>query len=232
MAEAWSQPTCRPQNRQKEDEVGQRLTDFRKTRMKLIYIDTETTGIECPESGLIQLAGVIEIGGEVKMSFDYRIRPFSTDTISDEALAVNGVTRQDLEDYADPQAVFRGFIDLLSEYVDRYDRTDKFHLVGYNAGFDADHLRAWFTKNNDQYFGSWFWHPPVDVMGIASLVLMRQRPAIKNFRLATVARTLGLEVDSEKTHDALYDVELTRQMFYVMLDHVTMEEPFLPPGTQ
>ncbi len=32
--------------------------------MKLIYIDVETTGIPYPQSGIIQLAGAIEIEGQ------------------------------------------------------------------------------------------------------------------------------------------------------------------------
>ena len=41
--------------------------------MKLIYLDVETTGIPCPDSGLIQLAGQIEIDDEVVENFDFRI---------------------------------------------------------------------------------------------------------------------------------------------------------------
>ena len=65
--------------------------------MKIIYIDVETTGLGCPESGLVQLAGAIELDGEVVERFDFHMRPFPEDAISDEALAVNGLTRTDLD---------------------------------------------------------------------------------------------------------------------------------------
>ena len=181
--------------------------------MKIVYLDVETTGIPCPQSGLVQLAGAIEIEGEVKQQFDFRIRPFPDDVISDEALAVNGLTRDELRTYEDPAKVFNQFEALLGAYVDRYDRTDKFHVVAYNANFDADHLRAWFEKNHSPYFGSWFWHPPLDVMAIAAMALMPERRRIENFRLATIAARLGIEVDPAKTHDALYDVHLARAVF-------------------
>jgi len=185
--------------------------------MKLIYVDVETTGIPCPVSGLIQLAGMIEIDGELREDFDYSIRTFPSDIISDEALAVNGITRKQIQKYDPPERVFRQLIDLLDKYIDRYDRTNKFHFVAYNAEFDADHLRAWFEKNGDKYFGSWFFHPPLDVMGIAAVVLMNKRPTLPDFKLATVAKALGLDVDTAKTHDALYDIRLTRQMFLLLL---------------
>ena len=188
--------------------------------MKLIFIDVETTGIPCPESGLVQLAGVIEIDGEEKERFDFRMRPFPNDKISDEALSVNGITREELEKFTDPDAVFKGLITLVDEYVDRYDRSDKFHIVGYNAQFDTNHLRAWFEKNGERYFGSWFWHPSLDVMGFAAIALMRRRATLPDFRLATVAKALGLEVDEEMTHDGLYDAELARDAFHVLMERV------------
>jgi hypothetical protein len=62
--------------------------------MKLIYIDVETTGIECPESGLLQLAGAIEIDGQVAQEFNHRMRPFPADKICEEALEVNGLSKR------------------------------------------------------------------------------------------------------------------------------------------
>jgi len=191
--------------------------------MKIIYIDVETTGIPFPESGLVQLAGAIEIDGEVQRHFNFRMRPFPGDLVSDEALALNGLTLADLETYEDPATVFEQFDTMLGEYIDRYDREDKFHFVGYNTQFDADHLRTWFEKNNDQFFGSWFWHPPVDVMALAAMVLMPNRAALNNFRLPTVATMLGLAVDEDKTHDALYDIDLTRELFHQLLGHVQLD---------
>ena len=104
--------------------------------------------------------------------------------------------------------------------MDRYDTLDKFHLIAYNAKFDTDHLRAWFAKNGDKFFGSWFWHPPLDVMSFAAIGLMRRRPSLDNFKLLTVAEALGLEIDEERSHDALYDVELAREVFHMLLDRV------------
>ena len=190
--------------------------------MKSIYFDVETTGIPCPQSGLIQLAGIIEIDGRISEQFSYRIGLFPEDQIEDEALQLNGVTRDELMSYEEPQAVFERFIELLSRYVDRFDREDKFQLVGYNARFDADHLRAWFKKNGDQFFGSWFWHPPLDVMSLAAVLLRDRRYEMRNFKLATVARQIGLSVDEQRTHEAGYDVCLTRDLFMHLIEMLDM----------
>lgn len=118
--------------------------------------------------------------------------------------------------FDNPRVVYHDFIRLLGLYVDRYDRADKFHFIGYNAIFDSEHLRAWFEKNGDTYFGSWFYFPPIDVMGMAAVHLMTRRAGMKDFKLLTVARELGLKVDEAKMHDARYDVALTREMFRIL----------------
>jgi len=188
--------------------------------MKCIFIDVETTGIACPQSGLVQLAGMVEMDGEIVETFEYRMQPFPGDVIEEEALAVNGLTPGDLATYPAPGEVFAKFVALLDRHVDRYDRADKFLLVAYNAPFDAEHLRAWFRKNEERYFGSWFWHPAIDVMGLAAAVLMKERPSLPDFKLLTVARAMGLEADVEKAHDAVYDVSLTRELFLKLLERV------------
>jgi len=186
--------------------------------VKLIYIDVETTGIPYPQSGLIQLAGAIEIDDNNPTFFQYHVQPFSADVIEEEALSINGITREAMASFYNPGKVYRDFTNLLGLYVDRYGRADKFHFIGYNAIFDSNHLRAWFEKNGDQYFGSWFYFPPIDVMGMAAVYLMSRRAGMKDFKLLTVARELGLKVDEARAHDARYDVEVTREMFRILGD--------------
>ena len=52
-------------------------------------------------------------------------------------------------------------------------------------------------------------------MGMAAVHLMSRRAGMKDFKLLTVARELGLKVDEAKAHDARYDVEVTRAMFKI-----------------
>ena len=129
--------------------------------------------------------------------------------------AISSITREDMAAYDNPRKIYRDFTSLLGLYVDRYDRAKKFHFIGYNAMFDSNHLRAWFKKNNDKYYGSWFYFPPIDVMGMAAVQLITRRAGMQDFKLLTVAEELGLKVDEEKMHDARYDIALTRAMFKV-----------------
>ena len=110
--------------------------------------------------------------------------------------------------------IYLEFVEMISKYVDKFNKADKFYLVGYNnASFDNQFLRAWFVQNGDQYFGSWFWSVPIDVFVLAGQKLLTERPKMKDFKLATVCRQMGIEVDDDLLHDALYDIILTRALY-------------------
>jgi DNA polymerase-3 subunit epsilon len=182
--------------------------------MKLFFFDLETTGVKYWKNGIHQISGAIEIDGEIKERFNFNVKPFKQALIEDEALAVAGISRNDLDQYSEFEKVYCEIITMLSKYVDKYDRTDKFFLVGYNnASFDNAFFRAFFVQNNDNYFGSWFWSSPIDVFVLASQHLMEDRHTMMDFKLKTVAKHLGIEIDESRLHEAQYDIDLTRQIY-------------------
>jgi DNA polymerase-3 subunit epsilon len=181
-------------------------------------VDVETTGTRPVEKyGVIQIAGVICVpeNGALREidSFNFRCAPHAGDLISKEALAVNGTTIEQLRTYPSPLEVHAHLTQQLARHVRKFDKTDKMFLVGYNGGFDADHLRAWFDKAGDKYFGSWFWTPCIDVMTMAALRLADRRSSMPNFKLTTVAEALG--VAPFEAHDALADVRATKSIYEI-----------------
>ena len=40
----------------------------------------------------------------------------------------------------------------------------------------------------------------------------------QNFKLSTVAATLGVQVDCDSLHNAMYDIELTKAVFDIVTD--------------
>lgn len=182
--------------------------------MKLLFFDLETTGTQPEKHGIHQLSGAVIINGEIKETFDLHVQPHPNAVIEQDALDVAGITKEQLNAYPPMKAVYGQFINMLSKYVDRYDRKDKFFLVGFNNGpFDNQFLREWFGHNGDKYFGSWFWANCIDVMVLATPFLAEQRPQMQNFRQGTVAKALGIPVDDTKLHDALYDIEICKAIY-------------------
>ncbi len=135
----------------------------------------------------------------------------------EEARGVAGVTHEDLRGYPDYKKGYKRLISILSKYCNTYDKADKIKLVGFNnRHFDDDFFRKFFLFNDDKYFGSWFWSDSLDVMVLASEYLEDLRSEMSSFKLFRVAKTLGLEVDKKKLHDAGYDVELTREIYRIV----------------
>jgi DNA polymerase III subunit epsilon len=188
--------------------------------MKNVFIDLETTGLNAYKNGVHQIAVLYEDtalqGTEDGIYCDglvIRCQPFPEDEIVDKALEVGGVTREDLEGFMLPEEAFAQFTAFLCKYINSFNKADKAFFYAYNAKFVEEFLRAWFTKNKNRYFGSCFWTPIEDVMGLVGEKLKPVRHQMKDFKQGTVARQIGLEVDEEALHDAMYDVHLARQIY-------------------
>jgi DNA polymerase-3 subunit epsilon len=186
--------------------------------MKLLFFDLETTGTNPGKNGIHQISGEIVINGETKERFDFKVQPNPKCLIEQQALDVAGVTREQVLAYPPMIEVYNQFVAMLGRYVDKYKKTDKFFLVGYNnAAFDNQFLRGFFLQNGDTYFGSWFWSNSIDVMVLASARLADRRPEMKDFKLATVAKFLGVNVDENSLHDADYDIFLTKSIYDIVI---------------
>jgi DNA polymerase-3 subunit epsilon len=99
--------------------------------------------------------------------------------------------------------------------VDKYDKTDKFFLVGYNTqSFDIPFLRRFFDDAGDKFFGSYFHNHSFDVIVFALYYLRNRRAYMDDFKLATVYEEITKNsVVEEETHEATYDIQLTYEIF-------------------
>ena len=181
---------------------------------KLLFFDVETTGVKHWENGIHQLSGAVIIDGKVKEKFNFKIKPDPSVKIEAQALEVSGITIADLANYPEQKEIYKKFTSLLSKYVDKYQKVDKFFLVGYNnAAFDNSFLRGFFDQCGDRFFGSYFWAGAIDVMVLALHKLRHERHLLANFKQGTVAKYLGIDVDESRLHDAEYDVWVLHEIY-------------------
>lgn len=188
--------------------------------MKLCYLDLEATGTDCKIHETVQISFILENPKTGKtFSFSSNVRPFNyknLDIYQDEAMKVNSLKIEDIKNYPEPEIVYDRIISIFNRCVDKFNSKDKMFFIGYKANYDYDFMRSFFERNNDSYFGSYFWNPPIDVMQKFVLNTMDIRPEIPNMKLKTVCKLMGINVDENKLHDSLYDIQLTRELYKIL----------------
>jgi len=181
---------------------------------KYLFVDTETTGLDPKINDVHQIAGQIVIDGVIVEEFNYQFQPHSWDNVQEEALAVSGLTVDDLKKRTmTSKKAYTEFNMLLCRFVDKYDKKDKFVIGGYNCNFDAGFINEWYAKHGNKYFFG-LCHGGAYLDGLL-LALMYEIKCGKvifepNRKLGTVAEHLGIELDN--AHDALADIRATRQV--------------------
>jgi len=213
---------------------------------KFCFIDVETTGLNPVKNGIHQISGIIDINRTAKHAFDFRIAPFESDIIIQEALDMSGATVDQIQKYPDPEITFEKLIGILDKFINKYDKKDKFIFIGFNSNFDDGFLRALFDKNNHDYYGSYFRWPDFCVarMYMERCLTLNQYPT--SWKLKNLAADFKLaKSDDERWHDAMFDIRMTRAFFYILKDWVpgnpknwgiftetNIEEEFLPIKTR
>lgn len=187
---------------------------------KLLFLDVETTGVDKKVNALHQLSGCVVIDNVVIECFDYKIRPFDGAIIEQEALDVCHLSKETLfgEDYLPESEVFAAFSVICNKYINKFNKQDKFFLVGYNVHFDKDFMYEFFMRNHDKYFFSFVWGNHLDVMVLAAHKLMDKRPQMKDFKQGTVAKFVGFEVNEESLHNSLYDIFICLGLYCYLTD--------------
>jgi len=180
--------------------------------MKELWCDVETTGLSPHKNFVHQIAIMIVIDGEIKEKIDFKVKPPRGTIINSKALEIGGITKADLETYPEHTEVYKAFVATLGKYVDKFDKKDKFTMHGYNVHFDVGFMRAFFTANGDNYYGSWIWSNNIDVMVVAGKHLKEERHLMANFKLGTVYEYMRLTGITE-WHDGMADIQATREIY-------------------
>jgi DNA polymerase III subunit epsilon len=174
---------------------------------KICWIDVETTGLDARKQDVIQIAGIIDINGQVKERFMFLCQPHSWEDIQQKALDVHGYSIPDLQGFESPYVIKQKVEAILAKYINKFDKADKFVFAGYNTPFDYGFVREWFKKCGDKYFGSYFEYKQYDVYPLFQCYCNIAGLSLPNQKLITAAGHFGVHIDA---HDALSDIEATR----------------------
>ncbi len=181
---------------------------------KVLYLDTETTGINPVTNDVIHFAFGIEINGELVETVEFKSQPFSYENINLESLTVNNTTIELLKTYPNPSETCTKILQFFCKYCNQYDKSDKFYPAGYNLHFDLDFISNFFIKNNYKYFGAFCNWKRIDLLPFLYKMDLMDQIALSNYKLATVCEHYGIPI---KAHDALSDLLATRELMIKIL---------------
>lgn len=208
------------------------IKDKKDQPIKVMYFDTETVTLENPVNccAFFQLGGIIEIDGVEVERFNFHLNPNEEFEYNEDCLIFNNITRDDLNLYPSHEDVYEEFIAILDKHVDKFDKNDKIHTIGFNnAPFDNPKLWEWFAgmdvKKDSKYctIGSYFWSNTIDVFPLTSLLFIKYRGLFPNFKLRTIIEKLAQMnlldkkyLNDTNWHDAVFDIEATRDLFHLV----------------
>ncbi len=187
---------------------------------KLLFTDTETTGLDPKKNDIIQVSGIIVIDNVVQEEFDFRCQPFNYNSIRPEAVATHGITVEKMRTFEQPVAVYRKIHAVLEKYINRYDKKDKFIAVGQKIQFDLDMLRCFFEKNGDTWFGSYVDRRAIDVLTFTQALRVKGLLKTETLKLEDVTKALGIDIG--EAHNSLADIRATKAVFDKFMSMITM----------
>jgi DNA polymerase III epsilon subunit-like protein len=182
--------------------------------MKILYLDTETTGLDPKKNDIIQIGGIYEKDGIVIEEFDIKMQPLSYDNIEPKALETNGFTIEQIRTFPTQKEGYDAFV----KKIQGYEGKDKFSLVGQNCRYDIDMTIELFNKNGRKglFFGLIDLTHYFDVMSICKALKHMGYIDVPKCNLEELAKYFG--VVNNKAHDALEDVRVTKAIYTIIKD--------------
>ena len=164
---------------------------------KFFVFDFETTGTDPARHAPIEIAAIVLDMATLKEvdRFQTLIQPFEGAEFDREAMAVNGISQEELKNSPDAESAFRK----LKAFAERHGTM---YAVAHNVDFDWDFLKAAEVRHK-------IWAVPleklkIDTQAIAVWVLGRNGQ-LKGHGLKSLLGAFNL--DKTGHHRAMFDVE-------------------------
>ncbi len=175
-----------------------------------VIVDIETAGFNPKKNAMLEIAAVIvelNSAGELGITERYttHVVPFKNAELDAAALKFNGIDpyhpfRMALDEKEALEFIFQPIKDAVKR-----NNCSRAILVGHNPAFDIAFLNAAIHRTQIKR-SPFHQFSTFDTATLGGL-------AYQQTVLAKIAQTAGLEWDNEKAHAALYDAEMTAEVF-------------------
>jgi DNA polymerase III subunit epsilon len=179
---------------------------------RLLFIDTETGGLDPDKNSLLSLAMVIWEDREILDSMEVLIND-GVLSVTEEALSVNKI---DIEKHKQSAVSSSRAMDEILSFIRKYfPQQRKITLAGHNVHFDAAFLRSFFSANNKD-FNEFFSHRIIDTSSILYYLYLAGH--IKQRAISSDDAFALFDIKVEGRHTALGDAIATAKLFTKLLN--------------
>jgi len=173
----------------------------------ILFIDTETGGIQPGKNSLLSLALVVWKESKITASTEILINDGVLD-VTEKALEINGIDLEEHKKKALPPAeALKRFDDFINQH---FPPDEKIVLGGHNITFDVNFLNAFLAANNYNYHQR-FSHRFVDTATILFYLYLTGKLKKKLTASQDAFDFFGISVDGR--HTALGDAIATARLF-------------------
>ena len=178
---------------------------------RLLFIDTETGGLDPDKHSLLSLAMVIWEDMEIIDSQEILINDGIL-SVTEEALSINKI---DIEKHKQSAVSSSQAIENIFLFIGKhFPGQGKITLAGHNVHFDADFLRSFFSTNNKD-FSEFFSHRIIDTSSILYYLYLAGH--IKHRAISSDEAFDLFDIKVEGRHTALGDAIAAAKLFTKLL---------------
>ena len=183
---------------------------------KLLFIDTETGGLNPDKHSLLSLAMVVWQNKELIDSQEILIKDGQL-SVTEEALSINKIDIENHKKLALPSSqAFERCIKFISQH---FPDQKQITLAGHNVHFDVAFLKVFFSQNNTR-FSTYFSHRIIDTSSILYYLHLAGHLKEKAISSDEAFALFNIQVDGR--HTALGDAVATAELFNKLLDLTKM----------
>jgi DNA polymerase III subunit epsilon len=178
---------------------------------RLLFIDTETGGLDPGKHSLLSLAMVIWEDMEIVDSQEILINDGIL-SVTEEALSINKI---DLEKHKQSAVSSSQALDKILLFICKhFPRQRKITLAGHNVHFDAAFLRSFFSANKKD-FNEYFSHRIIDTSSILHYLYLAGK--MKQRAISSDDAFDLFDIEVEGRHTAIGDAIATAKLFTKLL---------------
>ena len=178
---------------------------------RLLFIDTETGGLDPGKHSLLSIALVVWENMEIIDSKEILINDGIL-SVTEEALSINKI---DIEKHKQSAISASRAMDEILVFIGKYfPRQGRITLAGHNVHFDANFLRAFFSANNID-FSQYFSHRVIDTSSILYYLYLAGH--IKHRAISSDEAFDLFDIKVEGRHTAIGDAMATAKLFTRLL---------------